>query len=167
MAHGPRYRVARRRRREGKTDFRTRINLLRSGSPRAVVRRSHRNIIVQLVEYDPAGDRVIASAVAFDLKKHGWKGSTSNTPAAYLTGYLAGKKALSAGVTGAVLDIGLAPPTRGGRVFATLKGMVDAGLDIPHSEDVIPSEERIRGEHIGDEIKAQFDSVKAQIEGAK
>ena len=167
MAHGPRFRVARRRRREGKTDFRTRINLLRSGRPRAVVRKSHRNIIVQLVEFDPSGDRVIATAEAFDLRKHGWKGSTSNTPAAYLTGYLAGKKALSAGVESAVLDIGLSTPTKGGRVFATLKGMVDAGLDIPYSEDVVPPEERIRGEHIGEDVKSQFETVRAEIEGAK
>jgi large subunit ribosomal protein L18 len=80
---------------------------------------------------------------------------------------LAGKKALSAGVSSAVLDIGLAAPTKGSRVFATLKGMVDAGLDIPYSEDVVPSEERIRGEHIGDEMKTQFDTVKAQIQGVK
>ncbi len=167
MAHGPRFRVARRRRREGKTDFRTRINLLRSDRPRAVVRKSHRNIIVQLIEFDPSGDRVIAASEAFDLRKHGWKGSTSNTPAAYLTGYLAGKKAISAGITGAVLDIGLSAPTKGGRVFATLKGLVDAGLDIPYSEDVVPSEERIRGEHIGDDVKSQFETVRAEIEGAK
>jgi len=167
MAHGPRYRVARRRRREGKTDFRTRINLLRSGLPRAVVRKSHRNVIVQLIEFDPAGDRVITTAQAFDLRKHGWKGSTANTPAAYLTGYLAGTKALSSGVKSAVLDIGLSAPTKGGRVFATLKGMVDAGLDIPYSEDVVPPEERIRGEHISEDMKGQFETVKAEIKGAK
>lgn len=167
MAHGPRFRVARRRRREGKTDFRTRINLLRSGRPRAVVRKSQRNIIVQLIEFDPTGDRVVATAEAFDLRKHGWKGSTSNTPAAYLTGYLAGKRALSAGVEGAVLDIGLSAPTKGGRVFATLKGMVDAGLDIPYSEDVVPSEDRIKGEHISEDVKGQFETVKAELEGAK
>jgi large subunit ribosomal protein L18 len=167
MAHGPRYRVARRRRREGKTDYRKRINLLKSRQPRAVIRRSLRNLRIQLVEFDSKGDRIIASAEGIELEKFGWKGSVSNTPAAYLTGYLAGKRALKAGVERAILDIGLQTPAKGSRVFASLKGLLDAGIDIPHSEDVLPSEERIKGEHIEEKIKNQFDSVKAGLEGEK
>ncbi|EQD30588.1 50S ribosomal protein L18P, partial [mine drainage metagenome] len=37
MSTGPRYRVAFRRRREGKTDYRARLRLLKSDRPRAVV----------------------------------------------------------------------------------------------------------------------------------
>jgi len=33
-----------------------------------------------------------------------------------------------------ILDVGLARTTKGARVFATLKGACDGGLDIPHSE---------------------------------
>jgi len=33
-------------------------------------------------------------------------------------------------------------------VFAALKGVVDAGMRIPHSEEILPDESRIRGEHI-------------------
>ncbi|UCE75163.1 MAG: 50S ribosomal protein L18, partial [Methanomassiliicoccales archaeon] len=99
------------------------------------------------------------------LEKFGWKGSTSNLPAAYLTGYLAGKRAKSAGVEKAVLDIGLNTPTRGSRIFASLKGLLDAGIDIPHNEEIIPSEERIYGAHINENIKNQFETVKASLEG--
>ncbi|MEE9150636.1 MAG: 50S ribosomal protein L18 [Thermoplasmata archaeon] len=167
MAHGPRYRVMRRRRREGKTDYRKRINLLKSRQPRAVIRRSLRNLRIQLVEFDFKGDRIIVSAEGIELEKYGWKGSVSNTPAAYLTGYLAGKRAVNAGVERAVLDIGLHTPTKGSRVFASLKGLVDAGIDIPHSEDILPSDERIRGEHIDENLKNQFEAVKAGLEGGK
>ena len=65
------------------------------------------------------------------------------------------------------MDIGLATPKKGSKVFASLKGMVDSGLDIPHNEKILPSEERIRGEHINDSIKNQFESVKTKLEGAK
>ncbi|EDY35873.1 hypothetical protein ABOONEI_1072, partial [Aciduliprofundum boonei T469] len=98
------------------------------------------------------------------LKKYGWKGSFKNTPAAYLTGYLAGKLALKKGIEEAVLDIGLQSPVKGSRVFAALKGMVDAGLYVPHSEEVYPSEDRIKGEHISEEIAKMFEEVKAKME---
>lgn len=167
MAHGPRYRVARRRRREGKTDYRRRVKLLKSRTPRAVVRSSLRNLRVQFVEFDPKGDKIIAQAEGLELEKFGWKGSCCNTPAAYLTGYLAGKRAKTVGIEKAVLDIGLHTPTKGAKVFASLKGLLDSGIEIPHDNEIIPSEERIKGAHIKEELKNQFDSVKASIEGAK
>jgi large subunit ribosomal protein L18 len=167
MAHGPRYRVARRRRRQGKTDYRRRINLLKSRQPRVVIRRSLKNLRIQFVEFDPKGDRIIVSAEGFELGKYGWKGSFSNTPAAYLTGFLAGKRAVKAGIERAVLDIGLQTPAKGSKVFASLKGLLDAGIDIPHSEEEFPSDERIRGAHITESIKNQFESVKAGLEGEK
>jgi large subunit ribosomal protein L18 len=46
------------------------------------------------------------------------------------------------------MDIGLARATPGARVFAVLKGAVDAGLDVPHNEEILPGEERIKGVHI-------------------
>lgn len=163
MAHGPRYRVARRRRREGKTDYRKRVNLLRSGQYRVVVRNSLRNIRVQVINFDPKGDQIMASAEGHELAKFGWKASTSNTPAAYLAGYLAGIRAKNAGIEEAVLDIGLQTPTKGSRIFASLKGLLDAGIDIPHSEEILPSEQRIRGEHIDENLKDQFEAVKTSL----
>jgi len=163
---GPHFRVAFRRRREGKTDYRRRQKLLRSAMPRAVVRKTLNQTLVQIVEADAAGDRVLASAGSLDLKEHGWAVGTGNVPAAYLTGYLAGKRAVARGVKGAVLDIGLQEPTRGGRVFAALQGLVDAGVDVPHSKEILPDKNRIRGEHIGEAVVKSFDAVKAKLEAA-
>ncbi|AGK60145.1 LSU ribosomal protein L18P [Archaeoglobus sulfaticallidus PM70-1] len=148
MARGPRYRVPLRRRREGKTNYRKRLKLLLSRKPRLVVRITNKMVIAQIIEYSPEGDRVIAHADSYELQKLGWKGDANNTPAAYLTGLLIGKKAQKAGVSEAVLDIGLKTPTRGSRVFAVLRGAVESGLEVPHSEEVFPDDSRIRGEHI-------------------
>ncbi len=149
MGHGPRYRVPWRRRREGKTNYYKRLKLIKSGKPRMVVRKTLNYIIVQFAEARIEGDHIIAAAHSRELvKKYGWKGGTKNTAAAYLTGLLAGYRARLAGIEEAVLDIGLNDPVPGARVFAALKGALDAGLKIPHSEEILPSEERIRGEHI-------------------
>ncbi len=163
MAHGPTYKVPFRRRREGKTNYRKRLAYLKSGKPRMVVRKTNKQTIVQFIEFDPRGDRVISSAISKELLKYGWKGSVKSTPAAYLTGYLAAKRALAKGVKEAVPDIGLHKPTKGSRVFAAMKGAIDAGVEVPVSEEVIPSEERIRGEHISEEIPKMFEEVFEKI----
>ncbi len=164
MARNAIYRVKMRRRREGKTNYRKRLAYLKSGKPRAVVRKTLRYVIVQIVEYHDDGDKILVGVNSSHLKKYGWKGSFKNTPAAYLTGYLAGKLALKKGIEEAVLDIGLQSPVKGSRVFAALKGMVDAGLYVSHSEEVYPSEDRIKGEHISEEIAKMFEEVKAKME---
>ncbi len=164
MSQGPRYRVPFRRRREARTDYRARLALLRSGLPRAVVRKTLNNTVVQLVAFDPKGDRIVASAVSGELREQEWKASTGNVPAAYLTGYLAGKRARAQGVERAVLDVGLVKPTKGSRVFAALKGLVDAGIEIPHGGEVLPPEERLRGDHIGRGVPDEFSKVKAKLE---
>ncbi|MDM7275119.1 MAG: 50S ribosomal protein L18 [Thermoprotei archaeon] len=149
MARGPRYRVPLRRRREGKTDYYRRLKLVKSGKPRLVVRKTLNYVIVQVVEARVEGDRVIAAAHSRELTKlYGWLGGGKSTCAAYLTGLLAGYRALVKGVREAVLDIGLNVPSRGGRVFAALKGALDAGLSVPHSGEVLPSEDRLKCEHI-------------------
>jgi len=140
------------RRRLGITDYRKRLALLLSNKPRLVVRKTLRNIIAQIVEYEPEGDKVLFTIEMKHLRDIGWKGG-ANIPAAYLIGYLAGKKALEMGIKEAVLDIGRHRATRGAKVFAVLKGAVDAGLNIPHSEEILPSEERIKGEHIASYAK--------------
>jgi large subunit ribosomal protein L18 len=65
-----------------------------------------------------------------------------------LTGYLIGKNAVKKGIKEAILDIGLANSVKGGKIYAALKGVLDAGLNIPCSEDVLPNEESIKGVHI-------------------
>jgi len=167
MATGPRYRVPFRRRREGRTDYRRRLALVKSGKPRAVVRSSNKHMRIQLVEYTDGGDKILASAVSTELVKLGWKHSGSSTPGAYLTGYLAGKRALEKGVEKAVLDIGLRDPVKGGLVFAATKGLLDAGVEVPHDDGMLPSDDRIRGKHMREGTEGLFDEVKGKLGGAE
>src|SRR5208282_1484935 len=82
MSTGPRFRVHFRRRREGRTDYRVRLKLLKSGRLRAVVRLSERRVRVSLVEYDPTGDRVLATADSVELGGVEFPaGSLASTPA--------------------------------------------------------------------------------------
>jgi large subunit ribosomal protein L18 len=148
MARSSRYRVQLRRRREQKTDYQARKAFVVSGRPRLVARSSLKNTIAQIVVAKPYGDIVLASAHSRELiKKYGWKGATGNVPAAYLTGLLCGLKAKKNGVEGAILDLGLVSPIKGCKVFSTLSGVVDAGVEIPHAEDKIVKE-RTEAEHI-------------------
>ncbi len=164
MATGPRYNVAFRRRREGRTNYYTRRKLLRGQELRAVVRRSNKNVSIQFEEFGMGGDKVVASATSMELSKFGWDKACSNIPAAYLTGYLAGKRAVKAGIEYAVLDIGMQNPKHGGVLFATVAGMCDAGLEVPHGEDVLPSEERLNGAHIDSGIIDAVNAVKSKME---
>ena len=148
MGQGPRYRVMFRRRREKRTDYRMRKAMIISKTPRLVVRGSLKHMNVQVVGALPIGDEMLASANSKSLASFGWKAPTGNIPAAYLTGYLLGKKAVAAGVETAILDIGLVKTTVGARNFAALKGAVDAGLEVPYDESILPSNDRITGEHI-------------------
>lgn len=162
MGQGPRYRVMFRRRREGRTDYRTRLNLLRSGETRLVIRRTSGNIIAQFVDYDGEGDNVKATAVGLELSKLGWNGSAKNTPAAYLTGLLAGKRAMELGIDEAVLDMGRHANVRGSKVYAALKGVLDAGVWVPHGDDdMFPSEDRLTGDFL--DQTNDFNAVKAKI----
>ena len=164
MATGPRYNVAFRRRRENRTDYYARRKLLTAREPRAIVRRSNKNITIQFADFDMVGDKVIASASTKELKAMGWEYSCSSIPAAYLVGYLAGKRAIKEGIEYAVLDIGMQKVQHGGVLFATVAGMTDAGLEVPHSEEVLPDEDRLKGKHIDDAIEAAVDSIKQKME---
>ena len=149
MSEGPRYRVPFRRRREGRTDYRSRLGLLRGERPRAVVRFTNRRVLVAVTEYDPTGDRVVAAADSRELTGIGFPPSgLASTPAAYLTGYLAGLRAVAGGAKEAVLDTGLRHPSAGGRLLGALKGLMDAGIEIPHGEKGFPSADRLNGAHL-------------------
>lgn len=164
MATGPRYKVAFRRRRENRTDYYARRRLLSGQEPRAIVRRSNKNITIQFAEFGMEGDAILATASTRELKGLGWNYSCSSIPAAYLVGYLAGKKALKAGIEYAVLDIGMQTVQHGGVLFATVSGMIDAGLEVPCSEDVLPDEDRLNGKHIDDAIEAAVADLKQKME---
>lgn len=164
MATGPRYKVPFRRRRDGLTDYQVRKRLLSGKEIRAVVRRSSKNISVQFAEFDMSGDVIVATATSQEIRKAGWKHSCASIPAAYLTGYLAGMKAKKAGIEYAVLDIGMQTPKKGGVLFAAVAGMVDAGLEVPHGDNVLPTEDRLSGKHMDDKIEADVNSMKKKLE---
>ena len=164
MAKNKIYRVKMRRRRNGKTNYRIRLSLLKSGKIRAVVRRTNKRLIVQFVEYKEDGDKILVAVSSDALKKYGWDFSYKNIPAAYLVGYLAGKMAVKRGFKEAILDIGYHYAHHGSRIFAVLKGLVDAGVDIPYNENVFPTVDRLTGQHINNNIEKLFTEIKSKME---
>jgi large subunit ribosomal protein L18 len=167
--------IPHRRRRQGRTDYRQRLGLLKSGRPRFVVRKTLNSMSCQVVRHSPQGDKALVTVTSKRLEKFGWK-SGGNLPGAYLTGLLCGTMAIKDGIKSAVLDMGPHASTRGSRIYGALKGALDAGLDIPHSPDVLPPIERIRGLHIEQYsqskgkksgISKAFDDAKARISSGK
>ena len=136
------------RKRSGRTNYRRRLALLKSNRPRLVVRKTLSRIILQVVNFDAGGDKVIITASSDSLKKLGWRHSCKNIPAAYLAGMLFGKVAIAAKISEVVPDIGLQSVTRGGKIFAALKGAKDAGLNFEVSDEVVPGSDAISGAKI-------------------
>ncbi len=169
MATGPRYKVPFRRRREGKTNYHVRYKLILSKKPRVVVRKSNSSTTLQLVVAEMTGDKTLLTVNSRELRDFGYTLGIGNLPAAYLTGLLFGKKMLALGQAGGIADIGLHASTRGNRIYAAIKGVVDAGVEVPHSPEIFPEDERIRGEHIkkytGADIVAQFAAAREKILG--
>tara|TARA_Y100000310_G_scaffold278642_1_gene297212 strand:+ start:26096 stop:26677 length:582 start_codon:yes stop_codon:yes gene_type:complete len=138
-----------RRKREKRTNYSKRLNLLLSRKSRLVVRVSNQHIIAQITDFTAKGDKVLVAYDSHNLKKLGWNYSKKNLPAAYLSGYALAKKAIAANVSEAILDTGLTSPLPKTKLYAFLKGALDGGLQIPHGSDAIyPNEERIQGKHI-------------------
>ena len=154
------------RRREGKTDYQKRLRLLKSGKPSLVVRRSLKYITTQITEFNIQGDKVLVSATSKELKKLGWHFGCDSLPAAYLTGYLLGKK-INGKVKEAILDTGLQNAKKNRVLYSALKGSIDAGLKIPVKEDVFPDQEKIRGKHIKGDLENLFEKVKKAIENGR
>jgi len=151
------------RRRLGKTDYKKRLKLLSSSRPRLVVRKSLNYITAQIIEFDKQGDRVLAGVTSKQLKKLDWKFACDNLPAAYLTGLLIGKLAQKKKIDETIPDFGLYTSTKGSRLYATVKGAMDAGLKISVNEEVLPSEERIKGKHISEAVEKEFENIKQKI----
>jgi len=154
------YSVILRRLREEKTNYKKRKLMLMSRADFITVQISNENTLVQVHKPQFTGDKVVASAHSRFLISKGWKGSRKNVPAAYLTGYLAGKKALASGTSSAILYSGTRKYTQ--RMAAALKGVIDAGLEIPASEETLPADERINGEHL--KVKNDVAKIKSTID---
>ncbi|RAL43376.1 hypothetical protein DM860_012517 [Cuscuta australis] len=127
---------------------------------RLVVRFTNTDIITQIVSASIAGDMILASAYSHELPRYGLEVGLTNYAAAYCTGLLLARRLLqklemdeeyegnveangedycvepgeSRRPFRALLDVGLLRTTTGNRVFGALKGALDGGIDIPHSD---------------------------------
>ncbi len=134
----------RRRRKEGKTDYGARLEMLKSNNVRLIIRKTNRYIIAQFVQSDIAQDSVISAANSRMLLDIGWpkelSGSLKSKQAAYLTGLMLGAASKSK-VKSAIVDIGLHRNVKKSRIYSALKGIIDSGIKIPHGKEALPSEE--------------------------
>ncbi|HLC31254.1 MAG TPA: 50S ribosomal protein L18 [Candidatus Nanoarchaeia archaeon] len=156
-------RTIRRRRLEAKTDYKTRLALLKSGIPRFVVRKTNTSVIAQVIIATQGQDKIVAGASSSLLLTKGWpealRGSLKSLPAAYLTGHMVGKAALKH-TKKAILDIGMQRNIHKSRLYALVAGAIDAGLVIPCDKEALPSKE-----HITKNTKLQkaFEAVKGKL----
>ena len=148
MNKGKTYNVPFRRNRQGRTYYKKRLKVLLSNKFRFVVRKSLKDLQASLIEYNPQGDKVLFTINSKTLSKFGWKGDNGNLPSAYLIGLLAGKKAIEKGIKEAIFDLGFNNSIKGSRLYAALAGAIDSGLKIPFNPEILPTKERITGEHI-------------------
>jgi large subunit ribosomal protein L18 len=151
MGHGPRYRVAMRRRKEGKTNYHRRLKLVISGKLRLVIRSSLNSTIVQVVKTNIKGDEILINSHTKQLKKlFGWNYHLGNMPSAYLAGYLCGIRAKTAGIKeGVILDLGILIHKH--RVLSAFWGFIEAGVTVPYGEKIFKNMDikvRSTGEHI-------------------
>ncbi len=158
MATKKTYKTKFRRRAEGKTNYEKRLALVKSGKVRIAVRKTDKRIIAQAIKYNRVGDETIANADSRELMKFGFYG-TNNTPSAYLTGLLIGKRLLAKGEKIAILDIGLRTPSHGNVLFGALKGISDSGISIKHNPQAIPKEDRINATELDKYAKTLGDKA--------
>src|SRR3569833_2840502 len=156
-----RYQTKYKRRRSGKTDY-------YAPKRRLVVRFTNRDIIMQVITSEIAGDKVFCSAYAHELRAYGLKHGLTNWAAAYCTGLLIARRVLKklgldedfkgveepdgefslteAAETDdgerrpfkAFLDVGLLRTSTGARVFGAMKGASDGGILVPHNVKRFP-----------------------------
>ena len=192
-----RYQTPFRRRRECKTDYVQRSSLIQQDKTkygakkyRLVARITNTKVIAQVVAAELDHDVTIAQAQSTELTKYGIKLGLSNYAAAYCTGLLVARRLLKklgldeifkTAVNDeeededarrpfkVLLDVGLRRTTTGARVFGVMKGAVDGGLFVPHSDKRIAGGEKekkqryfILGGHVADYMK----KLKAENEEA-
>lgn len=159
--------IRKRRRLENKTDYLARKVLLSSNLPRVVFRKTNKYISGQLVSSKEAQDSVLIGVSSKELESFGWQkeasGSLKSVTAAYLTGFLLGKKVIEKlGKTKAVFDLGLYRSIAGSREYGFLKGVVDSGVEVGHDSKVFPEDSRIEGRHL--KVQIDFKKIKEKIE---
>ena len=147
--------------RNNKTNYRKRKAVLISKRKFVTIKVSNQNIHCQLIQPAMKGDLVLTHAGSKELAKYGWKGSLNNLSACFLVGLILGKKMEAKKIDSAILYIGKTSFTS--KVAACLKGIAAAGINIPLSEESLPSEDRVNGSQISQyattlkEDKAQYE----------
>lgn len=156
-------RTIKKRRRENKTDYHSRLKLLKSKKSRIAIRKTNRYLTIQLIRSKASKDSVVVGANSKELLKYGWEdknaGSLKSIPACYLTGLLLGSRMDKKEEV--ILDLGITRNVKKGKIYSALKGLVDAGVMIKYKEETFPDEKRIKGEHLKNKIN--FEDVKKNI----
>jgi len=167
MKIGPTYNVPFRRKREQKTDYNKRLKFLKSDEKRFVVRLSNTLVRAQIVDYKIDGDLSLVFITSKELKKYGWTHALKSTPAIYLSGLLVGVLAKEKGIKKVIFDTGVKNFKSTSRIFAALKGIIDAGIECPHDPKAFPLQDRIEGKHIDvhakNNLNKNFLEVKEKI----
>ncbi|MBL7059170.1 50S ribosomal protein L18 [Candidatus Pacearchaeota archaeon] len=160
--------ITKRRRRENKTDYAKRIRLLKSDSPRIVFRKTNKYIISQCVTSENAQDKIEFGAHSKELLNYGWPkeltGSLKSLSAAYLTGLLLGRKIEKNKIKSPIIDFGMIRSLNKTKMYAFVKGILDAGIKIECNEKVLPEEDRISGKHMKKDFSTTFSKIKSEIE---
>ncbi|MDA3836070.1 MAG: 50S ribosomal protein L18 [Nanoarchaeota archaeon] len=160
--------MQRRRRMEKKTNYTSRVKLLKSDRPRLVFRKTNSYVIVQYVNSFEAQDSMIFGLTSKALLKYGWpeefKGSLKSITASYLTGYLTAKKILKENLEQPIVDFGMQRTLHKTKLFAFLKGAIDGGLEISCSEEAFPEQERIEGKSLKNDFSSKFSEIKTKID---
>ena len=161
-------RTIKRRRKENKTDYLKRLKLLKSKIPRIVFRKTNKYVMAQYVVSKQAKDKVEIGLSSKQLVKYGWpkefQGSLKSIPASYLTGFLIGKRIIKEKKETPIIDLGMMRVLHKTKIFAFLKGLIDAGIEIKHKKDVFPDDEKITGKNLKKDFSKTFNEIKSKIE---
>lgn len=116
-------------------------------------------MIAQYVTSKEAQDKIEFGVTSKTLLKHGWpesaKGSLKSISASYLTGYLMAKEIQKKKLETPIVDFGMIKTLHKTKVYAFLKGMIDAGMEINCDEEHFPEENRINGEHMKNKVNVE------------
>jgi len=163
-----RMKVLKRRKRENKTDYLRRLNLLKSKSPRIVFRKTNKYVLAQYIKSSETKDKVEIGISSKSLIKYGWpkdfQGSLKSIPASYLTGFLIGKKIIKEKKPLPIVDFGMIRVLHKTKLFAFLKGLIDSGIEIKYKKEVFPSEDKITGKNLKKDFTKIFQEIKSKIE---
>jgi large subunit ribosomal protein L18 len=159
--------IVKRRRRQNKTDYLKRLKLLKSRVPRVVFRRTNKYFIGQYVTSREAQDKIVFGVNSKDLMNYGWpkesEGSLKSITAGYLLGFLMGNKIIEKKLEKPIVDLGMLKTLYKTKVYAFIKGLIDAGIEISCKKEAFPSEDRIKGKHLKKDFSENFEKIKSKI----